>query len=96
MIPTVDYFNVEYKLCLTVIKTVGSVLTRCFGRSRCDTAMQNTSRRACDTLWHIIYALNFREKFEAGPDVELLLYLRPDATIIVYWSVPQSGRLGAG
>jgi hypothetical protein len=56
-----------------------------------------TSRRACDTLLHVIYALTrkFREKFEAGPDIELLLYLRPDATIMVY-SVPPSGKLGAG
>jgi hypothetical protein len=42
-----------------------------------------TSRQGCDTLLHVTYALNFCEKFEAGPDIELLLYLRPDATIIV-------------
>jgi hypothetical protein len=55
-----------------------------------------TSRQGCDTLLHVIYAFKFREKFEAGPDIELLLYLRPDAAIMVHCSTPPSGKLGAG
>jgi hypothetical protein len=55
-----------------------------------------TNRLACDNLLHVIFALKFREEFEAGPDIEQLLYLRPEATNILYCSVPPSGKLGAG
>jgi hypothetical protein len=43
-----------------------------------------------------MYALKFCEEFEAGSDIEILLYLRPEATIILDRSVRPSGKLGAG